>query len=71
MGVGRRAAHDRYGAGAGVSVRQALETHEIIFSSSRNRESGRDVFKSQGISSECSWGSLASMNEELMEEARA
>lgn len=52
-------------------MRQALETHEIIFSSSRNRESGRDVFKSQGISSECSWGSLASMNEELMEEARA
>lgn len=37
--------------------------------SSRSRESGRGVFISPGISSECSRGSLDSMNVELMEEA--
>lgn len=52
-------------------MREALGTLEIIFLAAEiGNRGGRGVFKSQGISSECSRGSLDPMNVELMEEAR-
>lgn len=49
-------------------MREALGTLEIIFLAAEI--GNRGVFKSQGISSECSRGSLDPMNVMLMEEAR-